>query len=413
MNKLNESLVALGVTSLLAATAVYAAPDAGKGAVSWTQQMARAPHRTFTGKEYCKEKWDIIMPQMATYGQLSFHEARNIAAFLGSASKPCGDSWFDKNVLLAGYGVLTTQRDNDTHESETEAEYAQHLFIKFSDRTLFQSEFEFAKHLDPSEDAEFEGAEYFNLTYFAGDHVDVSVGKILNDFNFSTLRLHPAWMNLAGNLPWTAQFLPHTTMGGKIGAHWETNGAILGGTVYGGSDSETKYLEADEMVGGRFGAYLPASNLEFGVSAAKADANDDKTVYGAYAIKKFTRGKLEGEVAADSDRSSFWVGGTYQPWQSEVLSRVSLVTRFQNYHTNEPMHHDEDEHVDAAINVASADEEEEHHGALPEGNAKEWYLGLVYDHPAIRSVHFRLQAGYVAGSGEAHDGWRAQAAFHW
>jgi len=438
MNKSKTFPVVAVATTLLAPAAALAAADASKGAVSWTKQMARAPHQTFTGKEYCREKWGIIMPQMATYGQLSFHEAQNIATFLGSASQPCGDGWFNQNVLLAGYGAITVQRDNDEGETTSRALYAQHIFVRPSQRTLFQGEFEFAKSLNPSEDVEFEGAEYLNLTYFAGDHTQVTVGKVLNDFNYSNLRLHPVWMNLAVTQPWAAGLVPSTTMGGKVGVHWEANGAILGGTVFGGSKSETRYLEADEMVGARFGAYLPASNLELGVSAAKADENDDKTVYGGYAIKKFTRTKLEGELAADSDRTTFWVGATVNPWQSGWLSRVSLVGRYQEFRVDTPVGHAEEEadghddgdaHVDALRLVRNEGHDEGangvveepghgeegggHHALLPDADAKEWYLGLVYDHPAMRSVHLRFQAGYVAGSGDAHDGWRAQAAFHW
>ncbi len=450
-----------------------AAPtDAGKGAVSWTQQMARAPHRSFTGKEYCSEKWNIIMPQMATYGQLSYHEARNIAAFLGSATEPCGDSWFAKNVLLGGYGAITHVRDDDEKESTTDALYAQHFFVNFTDRLQLQGELEFEKPLSPSGSGEFEGAEYLNLTYFAGDHVQLTAGKILNDFNYSNLRLHPVWMNLAIDAPWAAGFIPGTTQGGKIGVHHELNGAILGGTIFGGNENTSRRLAADEMVGGRFGVYLPERKLEFGVSAAEAEVNNNETVYGGYAIKKFPKLKLEGELAKDSDRMSYWIGATARPWTNNDSwwSRFSLVARFQEFDLDEaPGHAEEDVHADDEVHeegdahdevgevhveglrfaanedhgaeevghieeeaghadeeaghedgeVGHADEEVGHadegghHAALPEGDAKEWYFGVNYDHPPMKNVHFRLQAGYFSGSGLAHDGWRARASFHW
>ncbi len=407
------------------------ASDVGSGAASWGKQMARAPHRSYTGKEYCREKWNIIMPQMATYGQLSFHEAQNIAAFIGSATDPCGDTWFDKNLLLGGYGALTSERDKDEGETTTTALYAQHIFALLSERLLFQAELEFEKPVSPSADVEFEGAEYLNLTYFAGEHVQATVGKVLNDFNYSNLRLHPVWMNLAITQPWAAGFIPSTTLGGKLGVHWETNKNIFGATLFGGGDSDTNYLEADEMIGLRVGAYLPAKTLEMGLSAARAEENDDETVYGVYAIKKFDRLKLEGELAWDSDRMSHWIGGTVRPWRSKMGSRVSLVTRFQEFRVDEPEHvegddHGEEVHADS-LNVAREDEhgdEEEHaeenhgeeaghHALLPGADAKEWFFGFIYDHPAINNLHLRFQAGYVAGSGAAHDGWRAQAAFNW
>jgi len=405
-------------------TMAFTRADPGQGAVSWSQQMPRAPHRIYTGKELCREQWGIVMSQMATYGQLSFKEAQNIAAFLGASSKPCGDSWAAKNVLLAGYGAVTWNRDNDEGETTIDSLYAQHIFVRPSEHTLVQAELEFAKPLDPAGDLTFEGLEYLNLSFFPGNHVQVSLGKLLSDFNYSNLRLHPVWMNLAVTQPWAAGLVPRVTMGGKIGVHGKVDGAIIGGTLFGGNDSETKYLEAQQVFGGRAGAYLPARGLEFGVSMAETDLNGDQTVYGAYGIKRFTRAKLEGEFAATSDQTTYWLGVTVRPWQSRGgwLSRFSMVTRYQEISVDQEAGgdaHEADEDHAAGLRAASSagGEEEEgegHHSALPAADAKEWYFGVMYDHPtALERLHLRFQAGYVKGSGAASDGWRAQAAFHW
>ena len=55
---------------LLGAFAAYAAPPSpaqiAGGLNAWAKHMPRAPHATYIGQEYCREKWQIVLPQMVT-----------------------------------------------------------------------------------------------------------------------------------------------------------------------------------------------------------------------------------------------------------------------------------------------------------------------------------------------------------
>ena len=437
---------------LVCSFAAYAAPPSPSQIVSglnaWAKHMPRAPHATYIGQEYCREKWQIILPQMVTYAQMPFSQARDIAQYMGMNTQPCADNWVARHILLGGFGnVGLTVEDG---EETLDLTYAQHLFSLLAPRLLLQFEGEFSAPLYPDPDLQFDGVEYLNLTYFLGDRFSLKGGKVLNDFLFSNLRLHPSWITPYQDMPWVSALAPATTLGGKLG--WNVGlgkGLLLVGTVFGGEGSTSRYFAAGKMVGARIGGFIPKHRLEFGVSGV-GNFNARDPVIGAYIIKKWTTVTLHGETAADKDRFLYWVGTTYKPWagKSGLLSRLGVVGRWQQvavlHQSDDEAEEDHDEetgdhtdtdndlaHRNAANRIITRSEEEghdeaedgeagehgagdggAHHGVIPSDDAQELYLGVIYDH-AWKRIHVRFKIGGAIGFGEARDMFLTSIAFHW
>ncbi len=449
LRKLLGALIALPLVFGLTGPA-GAKEDLAAGASGWGKQMQRAPHPAFAGPEFCKDKWRIILSQMSTYGQLKYDEAMNIAGFVQLAAPDCADDWLSKHVLFSGYGGVGFAVDEDG-EYESGTAYSQQIYALLRDRLLLQVEGEFTRPFSSEYSTEFEGFDYLNLTYFLNNNVHASAGKLLSDFNFSNIRLHPGWINPYAELPWSTSFTPMSTLGGKLSFTKDVReGVNVHATVWGGVESSGRYFDAQQLAGVRLGASLPKHRLEVGTSFALVGDEADP-VLGAYFIKKWTDFDFSGELAVDDNRLTYWAGSTFRPFDNGI----TFVARWQGISVDaprgpvaqlheepgheepgheEPTHeepgHEEPGHEEPGheepLGPPHADVAGGHggdgghgaHGGAPEEDAGELYLGVNYDIPRFqlrgRSFDTRLKAGYAFGfEGDSGDRLLAGLTLHW
>ncbi|MBU6415144.1 hypothetical protein KGQ34_02805 [Patescibacteria group bacterium] len=396
------------------------------GVQSWSEQMSRAPHYGFTGTEYNKAEWPIIMMRMATIGQMPYSEALRIGKYLSLLApepkkylEPL--DWFNRNVVFKGIASVSSDLKGEREASMT---YSQEIYARLGDRWLLQLEPEFNLSLNPGPHVLDFGFEYVHLTYFLGDHVQLTAGKIINDFNFSRARLHPSWINLSQDLPWVTGMVPESTLGGKIGWNYRiADKVMLNGSFFGGTGRELSWFDANPMFGARIGTYFPEKNLEFGVSYATTRGDH---IAGGYFIKKIESVQLQGEVARSTDQgSAYWLEasvnlGAVLPVKNEtaraMLNRVTPVLRWQQFFAK---HRDEadaempqqDDASGGMMTMMSSGGHDE--GSLPEKNASQLYTGINYELFRLGPYAAKLQAGYAFGFGGTDNQAKAGIVFRW
>lgn len=387
---------------------------------SWSEQTRRAPHYGFTGTEYNKDEWPIIMLRMATIGQMPYSEAMQIANYLSllapeSKAYPEPLGWLNSHFVVNGIGYFSSDLKNKEHE--TGMLFSPNIYARFGERWLLQLEPEFNLSLHPGKkDFDLEGIEYVHLTYFAGDHLQLTAGKIINDFNFSRARLHSNWANVSQDLPWASSFVPESTLGGKVGWNYQiAEGVRLNGSFWGGTGRTEPRFEADPMFGTRMGAYFPERNLEAGVSYATTRGEN---IVGGYFIKTMEPVKLQGEVVKSMDKgTAYWLEASVNfkalPIRNEtakaILSRVTPVLRWQQFWAKGRGHHEESEEVSDMGMESSGGHDE----SLPEKNAQELYAGLNYELFRYGPYTVKFQIGHGFGFGETGNTTKAGIVFRW
>lgn len=419
------SIVLAMMLGLFLYGAAYAEENAQKdlagGVQSWSEETNRAPHYGFTGTEYDKAEWPIIMMRMATIGQMPYSEALRIGSYLSllapeSKAYPEPLGWVNRHFVVNGIGYFSSDLKNKEHE--TGILFSPNIYARFGERWLLQLEPEFKLSLHPDKKFDLEGIEYVHLTYFWGDRLQLTAGKIINDFNFSRARLHSNWANLSQDLPWASGMVPESTLGGKVGWNYQiAEGVRLNGSFWGGTGRTEPRFQADPMFGTRIGTYFPEKNLEFGVSYATTRGEN---IVGGYFIKNMEPAKLQGEVVKSMDKgTAYWLEASANlralPVKNEtakaILSRITPVLRWQQFFAKH--HHDEAEadehHDDASMEMSSGGHDE----GLPEKNAQELYMGINYELFRFGPYVAKLQAGYAFGFGGTDNQTKAGIVFRW
>ncbi len=327
------------------------------------------------------------MLQMATIGQIPYSEAVSIANYMSGFAPEARPDWISRHFVFPGYSGA---RFNLREEKEVEVEYAQRILGLLGDRLLLYAEPEFEVKFNAEEEVDA-ALEFMNLTYFLGDRLQITGGLILTDFNISNVRLHPMWINLSQDLPWARYFVPETTLGGKIGWNVTVGKATLYGTFFSGRETKTPYIEAENVVGARVGTFMPALELELGLSYAYIK-EEKENVFGGYLVKRIGPGRIQGEFATSKEKgSTYWLEASSSlDFLGAVGERITPVIRWQQY--------------------SAKDLPPEN---VPQGDAQELYIGLNLD--LLRSGPYlaRLQAGYAFGFKAAEDKAKVSLIFRW
>ncbi|WP_374964474.1 porin [Spongiibacter tropicus] len=266
---------------------------------------------------------------------------------------------------MAGYANVDAIAGSDRQEDGfTAARFAPIFHFQFSDRVLFEGEFE----AETDENGESEIAvEYANINLILNDYMALVAGKFLSPIGQFRQNVHPSWINKLPTAPvgfghggaaplsdLGVQLRGGIPLSGSMRANYAlftSNGPTL---VVDEGDGEVK-LEAEAassnadgnfVYGGRVG-FLPVPALELGLSGALGkigvagghDVSDlaagepdrDYTVLGADAIYNLDTLQLRGEFiqqTVGSEANSAVAGGAvteeleYTAWYAQAAYRV-------------------------------------------------------------------------------------------
>lgn len=200
----------------------------------------------------------------------------------------------DSKWHLAGYADVGFESSNqdDTDDKFSVGHFNPVFHWLYKDNLLFEAELQIELEDDGTTSV---AMEYVDLNYFVNDSLTLVAGQFLSPVGQFQERLHPTWINKLPNAP--AGFghggvQPLSDVGVQARGGVPLGGAIFGyalavgnGPQGGHHGPELEGFNADnnsnKALSGRFGIFLPASQLEFGVSFLSAEVPGEEADAGA------------------------------------------------------------------------------------------------------------------------------------
>ncbi len=278
--------------------------------------------------------------------------------------------------ILTGYtGFVTTFNSG---EQKLVPQINPILLVPIKRRWLLEAEFELEGEFE-REDSLWEGEfeteiEYLQLDFLAHRNLTVVLGRYLTPFGIFNERLHPLWIKKLQPNPIIFPLGTGSSNGLMLrGGSRLASGVNLNYAGYFSALTTVNHIEANRTVGGRWGFFLPNRRLEIGTSFQRVYQDERFNVFGFDGTwqPKGLRLDVRGEYARSKQGSGYWVEGAYR-----FLRQAEAVVRVEQFFAPLKPHEDEREiHEPGGMHV---EEEQPHHGVLPEVNKQRLLVGWNY-----------------------------------
>lgn len=279
----------------------------------------------------------------------------------------------DTLVHLAGYADVGYVDSDNEPSSYSVGTFSPIFHYQFRDLVMLEAELEF----EVKENGQTETTvEYMAVNVFLNDYVALVAGKFLSPLGQFRQNLHPSWINKMASAPvgfGHDEAAPNAEVGLQFRGGIPLGGNTFNYAIYVGNGPaleadageiemiETPGLGSDgdgnKVAGARLGLYMPAANLDIGLSAASGKASvwdtnavpityeegRDYDAAGAdFAVRAGLlrlRGEyIEQEVGALPGSSAAIEGGKWKAWYAQASYRFSpskweLVLRTGEYDT--------------------------------------------------------------------------------
>ncbi len=291
------------------------------------------------------------------------------------------DEWKAPKTLIhmAGFADVNYIDVEEQPGTFTLGTFSPIFHFQFSDSFMLEAELEFEINEAGESEA---GLDYLTIDWFMSDYAILVAGKFLSPLSQFRQNIHPSWINKMASAPigfGHDQAAPNAEVGLMVrGSYLTDNSISLNYAVYAGNGPtlegnevgdeiemiETPGLNEDgdgkKVGGGRFGIYLPAQKLEFGISAATGkvslraedgsggynyDDGRDYTVLGADVSWRISSFDFRGEFiqqeigvqpASTASEGGKWAAGYIQGAYRFLPSNWEAVLRYGQYDTPHP-----------------------------------------------------------------------------